>query len=335
MSSSEDKARETFDKSCSGDIILAMEKLYKFEGLMAPVFTPFSADGQLNTKIIPAYGKYLTDSGIHGVLVNGTTGEGMSMSVEERQKVTEIWKDVSKSTGLNVMVQVGGAPFPDVVKLAAHADRCQVDSILCLPDLYNKPKNVAEVLEYLQQVSNAAPNTPLLYYHIPAFTNVNISITDLLSEAHNSGNFPRLAGAKFTHINLEDGASSVRVGGKENSLGPFSLFLGSDEALLGAFALGFNSAIGTTFNIIPEFGKSILSAAKKNDFTGGQKAQWELTKAIRTMTKQGGWVPAMKAVMNFLTPIDVGPVRFPLKPLSKDKVFAMKEDLLQLGIMKK
>jgi len=48
-----------------------------------------------------------------------------------------------------------------------------VDSILCLPELYFKPTTPKQLIEYLGIVSEAAPKTPLLYYHIPMMTNVN------------------------------------------------------------------------------------------------------------------------------------------------------------------
>ncbi|XP_071448018.1 N-acetylneuraminate lyase-like isoform X2 [Hetaerina americana] len=254
----------------------------------------------------------------------------MSMNVEERQKVTERWKEVCSTTCQELMVQVGGAPLPDVLKLAAHADKCDVDSLLCLPDLFNKPNNVKEILEYLQLVSNAAPNTPILYYHIPAFTGVNVSITELFSEALKSNLVPRFAGAKFTHSNLEDGASCLRVGGNEDSHGPYSAFLGSDEILLGAFALGFNAAIGTTFNIMPDLGKSIQRAVYMKQYEEGQQFQWKLTRAVRAITKHGRWVPTMKAAMNLLSDIDMGPPRPPLKCLSPDQEMEMKDELSRI-----
>lgn len=55
---------------------------------------------------------------------------------------------------------------------AAHAEKCQVDALLCLPELFNKPKTATELIDYLKLVSKAAPNTPLLYYHLPMWTNV-------------------------------------------------------------------------------------------------------------------------------------------------------------------
>lgn len=49
--------------------------------------------------------------------MNGTSGEGMSMSVQERKAVTEAWVKAVETTKQHLMVQVGGAPLPDVIEL--------------------------------------------------------------------------------------------------------------------------------------------------------------------------------------------------------------------------
>lgn len=51
-----------------------------------------------------------------------------------------------------------------------------MDSILCLPELYFKPTDTKNLMNYLKNVGEAAPNTPLLYYHIPMLTNVNSKV---------------------------------------------------------------------------------------------------------------------------------------------------------------
>ncbi|PZC77824.1 hypothetical protein B5X24_HaOG202935 [Helicoverpa armigera] len=84
---------------------------------MPPVFTPLNDDLTINYGIIPAYAKFLADSGIKSVLVGGTTGEHMSLSVADRKKVIDAWVAVAKTTGLHIQVQVGGAPLADVTEL--------------------------------------------------------------------------------------------------------------------------------------------------------------------------------------------------------------------------
>lgn len=99
----------------------------------------------------------------------------MSMNTAERKATAQAWMPAVKSqkNPSHVMIQVGGTSLPDVLELAKHAESIKADSILCLPDLYMKPRNISELVAYLRVVSKAAPNTPLLYYHIPMFTNVN------------------------------------------------------------------------------------------------------------------------------------------------------------------
>lgn len=53
------------------------------------------------------------------ITVNGTSGEGMSMNVKERKLVTEAWVKAVETTNQHLMVQVGGAPLPDVIELVS------------------------------------------------------------------------------------------------------------------------------------------------------------------------------------------------------------------------
>lgn len=54
-----------------------------------------------------------------------------------------------------------------------HAEKVGADALLCLPDLFFKPKSEDELIEYLELVGHSAPNTSLFYYHIPSFTQLN------------------------------------------------------------------------------------------------------------------------------------------------------------------
>lgn len=97
----------------------------------------------------------------------------MSMTVAERKAVTEEWAKVVKTTKQHLMIQVSGCPLPDAIELAKHAEAIGVDSILALPELYFKPNNPLAVVNYLKHIGEAAPKTPLLYYHIPGWTTVD------------------------------------------------------------------------------------------------------------------------------------------------------------------
>jgi N-acetylneuraminate lyase len=298
---------------------------FTFRGLMAPTLTAFKNDLSVNLDVIQDYAKFLADSKIMGVLVNGTSGEGMSMNVNERKQVTEAWVKAVKKTNQHLMVQIGGAPLPDVLELAKHAESVGVHSLLCLPDLYNKPTNSSELIRYLKTVGAAAPNTPLLYYHIPSYTNVNIHMGQFLNDS--VGKIPTFHGIKFTSTALDEGVAAV----KANS-GKYAVFLGADQLMAGAYTLGFDSAIATTLNMFPQLGIDILEAVKQSKLDKAKKTQDTLTQVCSVVTKHGAWVPTMKVAMDLFTPIKVGKAREPLTNITGEQMKEMEATMKTINI---
>ncbi|XP_025833736.1 N-acetylneuraminate lyase [Agrilus planipennis] len=301
---------------------------FTYRGLIAPVLTPFNNDKKksLNLTDITRYAKFLKDAGIEGILVNGTSGEGMSMNVEERKLVAEAWKKAASTTNLHLMIQVGGAPLPDVLELARHAESLGVDSIMTLPELYFKPKNPVELTHYLKLVSAAAPNTPLLYYHIPRYSGVSVHMGDFLNQV--DGKIDTFVGIKFTSTVLDEGIAAVRAGN-----GRYAVFLGADDLMVGAYSLGFDSAIATSLNMWPKYGLNILKQVKDNNVNKALTTQKELSTAIKHANQYGEWVPIMKAAMNLTTPINVGVPRDPLLTLTPQQVQSFESDLRKLKFL--
>ncbi|XP_015590365.1 N-acetylneuraminate lyase [Cephus cinctus] len=299
---------------------------YTYRGYVVPVLTPITDDSArtLNTDVIPTYAQYLADNGVKGVLVNGTSGEGPSLSIAERKTITEAWATAVKSTKQHLMIQVGGAPLPHVLELARHAESIGVDSLLCLPELYFRPANSEQLVEYLTLVGAAAPKTPLLYYHFPMYTNVNIHMGQFLESLGDK--IPSFVGIKFTSTNLEEGTQAVHADNNK-----YVIFLGSDQIFAGALALGIDSAIPTSVNMFPRLAMELLDAGLEGDIMKAREKQQQLSKAIQVIAIDGTWVETMKAAMKLLTPIDVGPPRPPLRPLPAKSVAAMKKGLKNLG----
>jgi N-acetylneuraminate lyase len=104
--------------------------------------------------------------------VNGTTGEGLNLTVEERKIIVEEWKKVSKGR-LTIVAQVGAGNVKETCDLAMHANRVGVDCIAVIPPTYYKPPTVESLVLYLEAVSKCVPNLPLYYYHIPKVTGID------------------------------------------------------------------------------------------------------------------------------------------------------------------
>ena len=72
-----------------------MRQIEKIKGLNVAVVTPMTQDGAVNLDVIPQYAEFLISQGVDGVFVNGSSGEGLLLSVEERMAVLEKWMPFS------------------------------------------------------------------------------------------------------------------------------------------------------------------------------------------------------------------------------------------------
>lgn len=273
---------------------------------MAPVFTPYKNRCETpNIDAIEPYVEMLKSYDVKGVLVNGTSGEGMLLNTEERMLLAEAWQRACKKHEITVMVQIGGAPHPDVVQLAQHASQLDVDAVLCLPELYFKPKTPEKLVAYLEGIAKHCPTIPFFYYHIPMFTDVNVHMPTFLDIAEKK--ISNFRGIKYTSGNLDEGSACLKEGR--------TIFLGADTILCGAVAAGFDSFIMTTINICPEVAFQIINYMNQGEIKAARDKQLQLNAIIADILKDGGgeWVSAMKKAFRgkFLS-IEVGHTRPPL-----------------------
>ena len=280
-----------------------MFRLLNFKGLMAPVFTGFNSKNQLNLDRIEPFAKLLKSKEVNAVLVNGTSGEAMQMSRDERMKVAERWREVCRKEDMIMMVQVGGTSFIDVMELTKHAASLEVDGILSLPELYFKPKSTLKAVEYLNEISKNCSNIPLYYYHIPVFSQVDLPMAELTSVAKKE--ISNFAGIKYSSGDLEKAIPCLKNG---------QVFIGSNTILVGALALGFNSAIMTSLNVYPEPSVKMMKYFSEGDWKKAQEQQFILNDFIQSsMKKYGEWLPSMKKSFNEqFKDIEMGEVRKPL-----------------------
>lgn len=255
---------------------MAQSKLPQFQGLMAPTFTPFDSNNEIAYDKIEPYAKLLKTKGINAILVNGTSGEGMLLTLIERKKVTEKWAKVCQKYGILLMVQIAGCPFADAIDLARHAATLKVDGILCLPELYFKPKSIEKLVGYLKDISIYCPNTPLYYYHIPMFTQVDLPMAAFMELARQQ--IPSFVGIKYTSGDLEKGVQCLKHG---------QVFLGSDTILSGALALGFTNAIMTSLNINPEVSLKIIELMEVGKVKEAREQQNILNNFVDSALKNG------------------------------------------------
>lgn len=293
-----------------------MSKHLWLTGLIPATFTPMKADGSLNLSAIPALTEQLLRDGVRGLYVCGSTGEGVSLTREERMAVAEAYV-VAAAGRVPVVVQVGHNSLGEARLLAEHAQKIGADGISATPPMYFKPANVEMVVACMAEVAAGAPDLPFYYYHIPPMTGVNVDMA-ALSEL-SSERIPTWAGVKFSSTAVHDMMAGL------NAPGGFNFVFGSDEMLLSGLIAGAHGAVGSTYNFAAPLFNKLIAALQAGDIAAALRHQQRATAMILTILRHGS-TPALKAVMGLIGH-DCGPTRLPIAPLTPTQIAALRADL--------
>ncbi len=294
----------------------------KMNGLVAAPFTPMTENGEINLKVVEKCAMHLIKNKVTGAFVCGTTGEGISLTTEERKIILEEWIRFS-GNDLKVICHVGGTSLPQSAELASHAEKSGAYAIAAFAPFFFRPGSADELVSFLEPVAAAAPGIPFYYYHFPALTGITLQVSDFLAEA--DGRIPSLAGVKFTHFDLYDMQKCIAYGN-----GKYEILHGYDEVLLCGLALGVRSAIGSTYNYMPSVYQNIWKAFNEGNLELARQYQQISVDVVKQLIKHGGGVRGGKAVMEFIG-IDCGPCRLPIRKMERDEKEIFRNELSQAG----
>jgi len=281
-------------------------------GLIAAPFTPFHADGSLNTERIGDYAHWLHQEGVRGAFICGTTGESMSLTTDERLRIAESWA-ASAPPELKVIVHVGHNSLIESKRLAAHADEIGAAAVAAMPPTFFKPSGVDGVMRWCVEVAAAAPRMPFYYYHIPSLTGVELPMADLLDAA--IAGIPNFAGIKFTYEDLDDFRRCIEIAGDR-----YDILFGRDELLLSGLRAGCVGAVGSTYNFAAPLYLRLIEAFERGDTETAEACQLKAVGMIQSVIS-GTWHP-MAGFKWLLSKcgIDCGTTRLPLNPITPAQV---------------
>jgi N-acetylneuraminate lyase len=294
---------------------------YRLTGLIAATYTPMHDDGSLNLEQIPRLVQHLEQAGVRGLYVCGSTGEGMSLTGEERRAVAEAYV-IAAGGRLKTIIQVGHNSLAEARQLAAHAAQIGADVISATAPSYFKVNDHATLADSMAEIAAGAPDTPFYYYHIPVLTGAALDMPQFLPLA--ADRIPNLVGLKYTTPAVHEFQACLDLEG-----GRFDILWGCDEMLLSALAVGAQGAIGSTYNIAAPLYLRIIDAFDRGDFVEARRLQSLSVQMIRTIYAYP-FHSAMKQVLK-MQGIDCGWCRLPQQRMADEQVELLKQGLDQLG----
>jgi N-acetylneuraminate lyase len=290
-------------------------------GLLSAPYTPFREDGALDLDRIATQVEAATRS-LDGAFICGTTGEGVSLTVQERMAVAERWASL-RGESLRLIVHVGNSCIEDARTLARHAEGIGADAVAALAPAAFRVESAGDLVRYCSLIAAAAPQTPFYYYHMPSMNGVSLDMrrtVRLLAES-----IPTFRGVKYTHEDLIEFALLIEEFGDR-----YDLVFGRDELLLPALMVGARGAVGSTYNYLTAPYRALIAAVNAGDMETARTSYLDVLRFISVLIRHGGGVVGGKAIMGLIG-MDLGPCRPPLRTLTAEQVDALRRDLEAVG----
>ena len=175
-----------------------MRDLEKYKGIIPAFYACYDSDGNVSADGVRALTDYYIEKGVKGVYVNGSSGECIYQSVEEKKLVLENITAQAKGR-LTVIAHVACNNTKDSMELAAHAQSLHADAIAAIPPIYfHLPEHA--IAQYWNDISDAAPDTDFIIYNIPQLAGVSLTMSLFAKMREN----PRVIGVKNSSMPVQD-----------------------------------------------------------------------------------------------------------------------------------
>lgn len=224
-------------------------QLNKIRGSIPPIITPF-VNGEVDYKTYASLIEYQIKNGSHGILVNGTTAEPSTLTLDERNKLINIAVEVANGK-IPVIAGTGSQSIIETKILTNHAVEAGVDSLLIVTPYYIKPPQRGLIEYYLELTEKI--DIPWMIYHIPGRTAVNVTLETMKILSDKSANF---VGMKHAVNDLGFVTECLSAFGPD-----FKIFVGLEELsfpMLSIGACGLMNAVGNLRpNILSEMCEAV------------------------------------------------------------------------------
>jgi 4-hydroxy-tetrahydrodipicolinate synthase len=283
--------------------------------------TPFDDQGHIDFAATRKVVDFLLSHGVHGVMVGGSTGEGLLLTLDERQNLCEVVVDQTAGR-IPVIAHTGCISTASTIRLTRHAMTAGATAAaIIVPFFFGLDDD--SILNHYVTVANTVPRFPLFVYSFPG--NAKNDITPgLLKNLRSAA--PNIIGIKSTNPHLVRFQECLMAGGDG-----FLALNGVDGLMLPALTVGALGQVSGNANAFPEVFCALYEAFVAGDMERARSEQQRVNR-IRCVLKDGFHPAFFKAVLS-MRGIPAGRVRPPMRELTDKEMRELQYGTRALGLM--
>lgn len=272
-----------------------------FKGLGIALVTPFNEDGSVDYQSLRSLVEYQIENGADFLCILATTGEAPCLTSEEKDKITEVIKQVDNGR-IPILKYCGGNNTAAVVEEIKNSDWSGIDGILSICPYYNKPSQEG-LYQHFKAIAEVSP-LPIVMYNVPGRTGVNMKPETTVRLAKD---FSNIIAIKEASGSLEQVDEIIK-----NKPDTFDVISGDDALTFSMVASGAVGVISVIGNAVPKPFSKMIRLEFKGEYEPARRIHHMFTELYSLLFVEGN--PAgVKALLN-----DMGLIknvwRLPLVP---------------------
>jgi 4-hydroxy-tetrahydrodipicolinate synthase len=293
----------------------------QLKGIIPPLVTPFTSTSQdLDEGALRAELRYLLDTGVHGLTLCGSTGEGHTLSVEETVQCAEIAVEETRGR-VPVVIGIIRDSTREVVRVGQALKNVRgVDALQITPVHYLFNPGPEGAYAYYQEIGRAV-GLPIVIYNVVPWNTISPETLLKLSE------IPQVIAVKQSGGDIHKLAELLR-----SNRGRLQVLTAVDDLLYPSFMLGAQGAITAVLTIVPDLAVALWGACQRGDHATALSLH-ERILPVWTAINHPDMSSRTKAAIE-LRGRRVGPARSPLLPVSDQVRADIAGALHQAGVLR-
>jgi len=275
-----------------------------FKGTGVAVVTPFTSAKEVDYPALKKIINNLIDNKVDYLVMLGTTGESVTLTKEEKKKITDTARETIAGRA-GFVLGIGGNYTDEILRTIKETDISGIDAILSVSPYYNKPSQKG-IYQHYKAISEASP-LPIILYNVPSRTMSNISAETTLQLANDCKN---IIGVKEASGNFEQCMIIIK-----NKPSGFMVISGDDIITLPLISLGMDGVISVIANAYPLEFSNMVRTALEGDFKEAARLHYLLFTVMQHIYLEGNpaGIKALLHTKGFCENV----LRLPLCPVSE------------------
>ena len=253
-------------------------------GAMTALVSPFTPDGQVDEVALAALVEWQIAEGIHGLVPVGSTGEAVTLSLTERERIVRIVAEVADGR-VPVIAGAGSNDTAAAIETSLVLGRAGATHLLHVSPMYNKPPQRG-IIAHFTAVADASP-VPVVLYNVPGRTGSNMTAETTLALAEHRN----ICAVKEASGNTGQ-IDAILLGRPEG----FAVLSGDDGLTLAVMAAGGDGVISVIANVVPKLCAQLTDALATSDLATASRLHHRLAPLVDAAFIESNPIPIKAAL---------------------------------------